>query len=112
MASFGQGQVPSTMVLNSLGVTFIGIYIVSYLIPQPRIFVVAVLTICCDLIARLLAVLNDIDLTELTLDIGEFSEIMVYYVFLLYLWQLIFHKQWQTPTRPIFSGEFQAKGRD
>jgi magnesium-transporting ATPase (P-type) len=68
--------------------------IFSYLIPQPKIAIIAMITIVCELAARALVPLNGLKLDELGMDIGEFSEILVYYVFLLYVWQLVFEKQW------------------
>ncbi|MGI9542337.1 MAG: hypothetical protein ACR2MX_03705 [Cyclobacteriaceae bacterium] len=68
--------------------------IISYLIPEPKIVITAVLTILVEIIARLLVPLTDLKLVDLTMDIGEFSEIMVYYLFLIYLIQLVFNKQW------------------
>lgn len=68
--------------------------IISYLIPLPKIVIAAILTILCEITARILVLLNDLNLDDLTMDIGEFSEILVYYIFLLYLWQLIFEKEW------------------
>lgn len=68
--------------------------VISYLIPKPKIIIIAVSTIMVELIARALVPLNNLKLDDLTMDIGEFSEIMVYYVFLMYLIQLIFEKDW------------------
>lgn len=68
--------------------------IISYLVPLPRIAIVAVITIGCEVIARGLVPLRNLKLEELTMDIGEFSEILVYYVFLIYVWQLVFQKEW------------------
>ena len=70
--------------------------IISYLIPLPRIIIVAMVTILCEIIARVLVPLNNLKFEDLKMDIGEFSEILVYYVFLIYLWQLIFEKEWTT----------------
>lgn len=67
---------------------------ISYLIPLRRIAIVAIVTILCEIIARMLVPLNNLQFEDLNMDIGEFSEILVYYVFLLYLWQLIFEKEW------------------
>jgi hypothetical protein len=69
--------------------------IISYLIPLPKIIIVAIVTVFCELIARLLVPLTNLRFEDLNMDIGEFSEIMVYYVFLLYLWQLVFEKKWE-----------------
>ena len=68
--------------------------VISYLIAEPKIIIIAVLTILCEMIARLLVPLNNLKLEDLTLNIGEFSEIMIYYIFLMYLIQLIFEKEW------------------
>ena len=68
--------------------------IITYLIPHPKIVIVALLTIVCEVLARVLVPLNGLQFEELGMDIGEFSEIMVYCVFLIYLWQLIFEKEW------------------
>ena len=67
--------------------------LISYLIPYPKIVLTAVLTVLVELTARLLVPLNNLRLENLTMDIGEFSEIMVYYVFLLYVIQLAFEKE-------------------
>ncbi len=68
--------------------------IITYLIPQPKIVIVALLTIVCEVLARVLVPLTGLQFVELGMDIGEFSEIMVYYIFLIYLWQLIFENEW------------------
>ncbi|MCW5515666.1 hypothetical protein [Muriicola sp. Z0-33] len=65
----------------------------KYLIPKPRIIIVAVLAIISDLVPRLLVGLNILEDGGLGVNIGEFSEIMVYYIFLIYLVQLIYIKQ-------------------
>lgn len=68
--------------------------ILIFLVPRPKIVIVALLTVLCEVAARALVPLNNLKLEELGMDIGEFSEIMVYYVFLIYLWQLVFEKEW------------------
>jgi hypothetical protein len=68
--------------------------IVTYLIPLPKIVLVAFLTILCEIAARSLMPLSGLRYEELGMDIGEFSEIMVYYIFLIYLWQLVFENEW------------------
>jgi len=66
---------------------------IQYLIPKPRIVIVALLAIVADLVPRLIVTLGILEDGGLGVNIGEFSEIMVYYIFLIYLIQLIFENQ-------------------
>ena len=66
---------------------------ILYLIPSPRIVIVAILSIVSDLVPRLIVVLEILPDGGLGVNIGEFSEVMVYYIFLIYLIQLIFVNQ-------------------
>ena len=68
---------------------------IRYLIPKPRIVIVALLAIVVDLVPRLIVTLGILKDGGLGVNIGEFSEIMVYYIFLIYLIQLIFENQLQ-----------------
>lgn len=68
--------------------------VIRYLIPNPRIAIIAILTIFFEIAARLLVRLSGMQLEELGMDIGEFSEILIYYIFLVYVWQLAFEKEW------------------
>ncbi|WP_149276830.1 hypothetical protein [Pareuzebyella sediminis] len=68
---------------------------ILYLIPKPRIIIIAVLTIAADLIPRLIVAYDIFEDGGLGVNINEFQELMVYYIFLIYLLQLIFDKQLQ-----------------
>jgi len=68
--------------------------ILQYLIPKPKIFIIAVLAIAADLIPRLLVNFKVFEDGGLGVNIGEFSEIVVYQIFLVYLIQLVFEKEW------------------
>ena len=68
---------------------------IQYLIPKPRIVIVAMLAIAADLVPRLIVALEILEDGGLGVNIGEFSEIMVYHIFLIYLIQLIFENQLQ-----------------
>lgn len=69
---------------------------ILYLIPKPRIVIVAVLTIVSDLVPRLIVELGILKDGGLGVNIGEFSEIMVYYIFLIYLLQLLSKNQFRS----------------
>lgn len=60
----------------------------KFLLPSPRIILVAILTIASDLVPRLIVTLEIRSDGGLGVNIGEFSEVMVYYIFLLYVIQL------------------------
>lgn len=66
-----------------------------YLIPKPRILLVAVLAIISDLVPRLIIHYDIREDGGLGINIGEFSEIMVYYIFMIYLIHLIFGPPYQ-----------------
>jgi hypothetical protein len=68
----------------------------KYLIPKPRIVIVAVLAIIVDLVPRLIVEFGILEDGGLGVNIGEFSEIIVYYIFLIYLTQLIFINKLET----------------
>lgn len=68
--------------------------IIQYLIPKPRIVIVAILAIVSDLVPRLLVDLEIFEDGGLGTNIGEFSEVMVYTIFLIYLIQIVFYKKW------------------
>lgn len=74
-----------------------------YLTPSPRIAVVAVLSIVSDLTPRLIVGLGILPDAGLGKNIGEFSEVMVYYTFLVYVFELVHHRSWGT-TPTVASG--------
>ena len=67
--------------------------LLSFLIPKPKILIVAILSIAVDLVPRLLVKFQIFEDGGLGTNIGEFSEVVVYQIFLIYLYQLIFEKQ-------------------
>lgn len=66
---------------------------IKYLIPKPRIVIVAVLAIIIDLVPRLIVYFGIFEDGGLGTNIGEFSEVIVYHIFLIYLTQLIFENE-------------------
>ena len=70
--------------------------LIAYLSPMPKIVIPAGITIACETVARVLVPIRNLRLDSIQMDIGEFSEVLIYYTFLLYLCQLIFEKKWQT----------------
>jgi hypothetical protein len=52
----------------------------------------AIITIFSYLVPRLLVDLNILKDGGFGVNIGEFSEIMIYYIFFLYLYEIIFRK--------------------
>ncbi len=69
--------------------------LMAYLAPRPTIIIAASITIMSEVIARALVPIRNLSMDDLQMDIGEFSEVMIYYTFLLYLCQLAFEKKWQ-----------------
>jgi len=69
----------------------------QYLIPQARIAIVAVLTIVVLYVPRYIVESGLRKDGGLGRNIAEFSEVMMYYVFLIYLYQLVFVKQHKWP---------------
>lgn len=69
---------------------------ISYIIPQPRILTIAATCVVIDLVPRLLVKLNIFVDGGLGVNIGEFSEVMVYYIFLIYTYQLAFENNLET----------------
>lgn len=69
--------------------------LVKYFVPGVNIVFVAVLTIISDLLPRLIVILGGNLEGGLGVETGEFSEIMVYYIFFIYLLQLIYVNRFQ-----------------
>ena len=67
--------------------------ILRYLIPNKWIITTAILTIFSYLIPRILVDFNIFEDGGFGVNIGEFSEIMVYYIFFLYLHEIIYKKE-------------------
>lgn len=65
----------------------------NYITPNKAIIATAILSIAVDVVPRLLikAGLKD---GGLGTNIGEFSEVMVYYIFFLYLREIVYQKTW------------------
>lgn len=68
---------------------------VNYILPYPRIIIIALLTIVSELVPRLTVYYNLREDGGLGVNIGEFSEIMVYYIFLIYIIQLSSKQEFQ-----------------
>ena len=68
--------------------------VIRYLIPAKGFIITAVITVFSYVIPRLLVDLNIFEDGGFGVNIGEFSEIMVYYIFFLYLYELIFEKDY------------------
>ena len=69
--------------------------LLQYLAPKKLIIGTAIITILSDLIPRLTVVLNIREDGGLGTNIGEFSEVMVYYIFALYVYELVFVRHLQ-----------------
>ena len=69
---------------------------IKYLIPPPRLILAAFVIFCADVIPRLIVFLKLRPDGGLGVNIGEFSELFIYYLFLLYVLQLIFTKRLST----------------
>jgi len=65
----------------------------KFLIPKAPIMIIALLALVTDLAPRIIIGFNIRENKGLGNNTGEFSELVIYYVFLLYLIQLIFEKQ-------------------
>ena len=70
--------------------------LIAYLSPLPKIVIPAGITIVTEIVARALVPMRHMNLDSIQMDIGEFSEVMIYYTFLLYLCQLVYDKKWPT----------------
>ena len=66
--------------------------LLEYLVPKKMIILTAVTAIFVDLIPRFLIISGFCKDGGLGVNIGEFSEIMVYYIFFLYLREIVFEK--------------------
>lgn len=67
--------------------------VIKYLIPNKWFVVTAIITIFSYVLPRLLVDLNILEDGGFGVNIGEFSEIMVYYIFFLYLHEVILEKE-------------------
>lgn len=70
--------------------------IVKYFVPGVNIVFVAILTIISDLIPRAIVLAGGNLEGGLGVETGEFSEIMVYYIFFIYVLQLAFSNKLET----------------
>jgi len=73
--------------------------IVRYLVPGKWFVVTAIITVFSYAVPRLLVDWNIFEDGGFGVNIGEFSEIMVYYIFFLYLYEVIFEKEVQLNIR-------------
>lgn len=69
--------------------------IFRYLIPHSWFVITAFITILSYIVPRLLVDLNILEDGGFGVNIGEFSEMMIYYIFFLYLYEVIFEKKLQ-----------------
>lgn len=65
----------------------------QYLIPTRSIILTALITMLSYIIPRLIVEFGILEDGGFDVDIGEFSEIMIYYIFLLYIIEIVFKKQ-------------------
>ena len=70
-----------------------------FLIPRPSIILVAVLTVIADLVPRLVVLFQWRKDGGFGVNIGEFSEIMVYHIFFIYMLQLVYFNVLETNTK-------------
>lgn len=66
--------------------------VIKYLIPSKWFLITAIITIFSYVVPRLIVELNILEDGGFGINIGEFSEIMIYYIFFLYLYEIIFKK--------------------
>jgi hypothetical protein len=66
--------------------------LLKYLIPGKGFVVTSIITIFSYAVPRLLVDFNILEDGGFGVNIGEFSEIMIYYIFFLYLYEIIFEK--------------------
>jgi len=76
---------------------------IRYVIPLPQILILAFLTLLVEYVPRLIVAFELRKDGGLGRNIAEFSEVMVYYIFLIYLIQLIFVNQLQIEKKPSIS---------
>jgi len=67
---------------------------ISYLIPESKIISTLILVVFADFVPRFLVHFNIFEDAGFGNNIGEFSEVIFYYIFLLYVIQLIWEKKW------------------
>ena len=67
--------------------------LIEYISPKKAIVYTAVLTIVVEVTNRTLIATGICKDAGLGINIGEFSELMIYYIFLLYLWEIVFEKK-------------------
>jgi hypothetical protein len=67
----------------------------QYITPKKLIIGTAIITLFSDLIPRYIVKLNIRPDAGLGVNIGEFSEVMVYYIFALYLYEIVFEKTFE-----------------
>ncbi len=70
--------------------------LLAYLIPMPRMALMVVLFIVAYFAPRVLVDFNIFEVGNLGVgdSIGEFTELIVYYIFLIYVFHIIFDKEW------------------
>ena len=68
-------------------------FLLKYLIPKKAIIITAIITILSYLVPRFLVDFNIFKDGGLGVNIGEFSEIIVYYIFFIYLYEIIYKKR-------------------
>lgn len=68
--------------------------LIQYLTPSKAIVFTAIITIFSYLVPRLLVDWNIFPDGGFKRNIGEFSELMIYYIFFLYLYEIIFEKRY------------------
>ena len=72
---------------------------IYYFMPSLKIVLVALLTIISDLVPRIIVLLGGNKEGGLGVETGEFSEIMVYYIFFIYLIELIYVNKFRDEAR-------------
>jgi hypothetical protein len=79
--------------------------VLKYLIPGKWFVITAFITVFSYAVPRLLVDFNILADGGFGVNIGEFSEIMIYYIFFLYLYELIFEKSCclQSTVKTIFN---------
>ncbi len=70
--------------------------IFSYLIPKPRMALMIILLVFAYFTPRLLVDYHIFDVGSLGIgdNIGEFTEMIVYYIFLIYIYHIVIDKKW------------------
>ena len=80
-------------------------FLINYLTPKLLIITTVMVFVLVDLTPRVLVGSGVFEVGRLGINIFEFSEVMIYYVFMLYTWELVFEKELDVTKKPVQSGQ-------